>query len=294
MSQPITSLSSARENVNALNPLIGLLSGKRLAVLTGAGMSTESGIPDYRGPETQRRARKPIRFQEYAASAEGRARYWARSMLGWPRFSRAEPHAGHAALVQLERHSHVLGIITQNVDGLHQAAGNRRVIELHGALSEVRCLRCDEPESRGALQARLEALNPHLAHVSHEQAALAPDGDADLSSHWLADFRVASCLSCDGVLKPNVVFFGESVPRDRVHAAASLVDEAEALLVLGSSLAVYSGYRFVKRAHELGRPIGLVTLGETRADALAHVRVEAKLKLVLPELAHALMGESPP
>jgi NAD-dependent SIR2 family protein deacetylase len=288
---PLARSHTPHTSLRALRPLIELLSGKRLAVLTGAGMSTESGIPDYRGPETRRRARKPIRFQEYAASAEGRARYWARSMLGWPRFSRAEPHAGHQALVELERRGHVLGVITQNVDGLHQAAGHARVIELHGALSQVRCLRCDEPESRAALQARLEALNPHMGHA---QAALAPDGDADLSSHWLADFRVANCLSCDGVLKPNVVFFGESVPRERVHAAASWVDEADALLVLGSSLAVYSGYRFVKRAFELGRPIGLVTLGETRADGLVNVRVDDKLMAVLPELASALIGESTP
>jgi NAD-dependent SIR2 family protein deacetylase len=212
-------------------------------------------------------------------------------MLGWPRFSRAAPHAGHRALVQLERQGHVLGIITQNVDGLHQTAGNLRVIELHGALSQVRCLRCDEPEPRAALQARLEALNPQLFHV---QAALAPDGDADLSREWLREFRVANCLSCDGVLKPNVVFFGENVPRDRVHAAAHLVGQAEALLVLGSSLAVFSGYRFVKRAHELGRPIGLVTLGETRADALVDVRVDAKLMTVLPELARVLLGEGGP
>ncbi|MEY4580377.1 MAG: hypothetical protein RL701_5080, partial [Pseudomonadota bacterium] len=239
----------------------------------------ESGIPDYRGPETRRRARQPIRFQEYAASAEGRARYWARSMLGWPRFSRAQPNPAHRALVTLERAGLVTGIITQNVDRLHHAAGSGRIIELHGTLAEVRCLRCDEREARADLQQRLEALNPHLVDV---QAALAPDGDTDLGSAYLTGFRVANCLSCDGVLKPNVVFFGENVPRPLVAEGLALVDDADVLLVLGSSLAVYSGYRFVKRAHERGKPIAIVTIGETRGDGIADLRVEGRLGAVLP------------
>jgi NAD-dependent deacetylase sirtuin 4 len=272
-----------------LDRLVSLLEGKRVAALTGAGISTESGIPDYRGPETRRRARTPIRFQEYAKSEQGRARYWARSMLGWPRFSAARPNAGHLALAQLEHAGHVTGIITQNVDRLHHAAGSRRIIELHGALAEVRCLRCDERESRADLQRRLELLNPHLACVP---AALAPDGDSDLGSAFLAEFRVASCLSCDGVLKPNVVFFGESVPAPTVAAGMDMVEDADVLLVVGSSLAVYSGYRFVKRAYERGKPIALVTFGETRGDALADVRVDRKIGDVLPALADACLTRS--
>jgi NAD+-dependent protein deacetylase sirtuin 4 len=274
---------------SSVEDLTALLAGKRVAVLTGAGISTESGIPDYRGPETLRRARKPMRFQEYAASAEGRARYWARSMLGWPRFAAARPNAGHEALVELERAGAITGIITQNVDRLHQAAGSRCVIELHGALAEVRCLTCDAPEARTDLQARLAAQNPQLAAAD---AALAPDGDADLAAHWYRDFRVANCLACDGVLKPNVVFFGESVPRSVVDEAYAMIDDAEALLVLGSSLAVYSGFRFVRRAHERGLPIAIITIGETRGDALAHMRVEQKIGEILPLVARSWLGAS--
>ena len=267
---------------SSVHDLTALLAGKRLAVLTGAGISTESGIPDYRGPETLRRARKPMRFQEYAASAEGRARYWARSMLGWPRFAAARPNAGHRALVELERAGVLSGIITQNIDRLHQAAGSQRVVELHGALAEVRCLSCDAPEARAHLQERLAAQNPTLAAAD---AAPAPDGDADLEPHWYERFRVANCLACDGILKPNVVFFGESVPRPIVDDAMALVDDAEALLVVGSSLAVYSGYRFVRHAHARGMPIAIITIGQTRADALANVRVDHKIGDVLPLIA---------
>lgn len=173
----------------------------------------------------------------------------------------------------------VSGIITQNIDRLHQAAGSRRVVELHGALAEVRCLRCDAPEAREHLQERLASQNPRLAAAD---AALAPDGDADLDGHWVESFRVPSCLACDGILKPNVVFFGESVPRRIVDEGMALVDDAEALLVIGSSLAVYSGFRFVRRAHERGLPIAIITIGPTRADALASVRVDHKIGEVLP------------
>jgi NAD+-dependent protein deacetylase sirtuin 4 len=274
---------------SSVQDLTALLAGKRVAVLTGAGISTESGIPDYRGPETLRRARKPMRFQEYAASAEGRARYWARSMLGWPRFAAARPNTGHAALVELEQAGAICGVITQNVDRLHQAAGSRRVVELHGALAEVRCLTCDAPEARADLQQRLAAQNPHLAAADAE---LAPDGDADLSSQWYRDFRVANCLACDGILKPNVVFFGESVPRPIVDTAYAMMDESEALLVIGSSLAVYSGFRFVRRAHERGIPIAIITLGETRGDALAQVRADQKIGEILPLVARSWLTQS--
>jgi NAD-dependent SIR2 family protein deacetylase len=273
----------------SVEDLTALLAGKRVAVLTGAGISTESGIPDYRGPETARRARKPMRFQEYASSVEGRARYWARSMLGWPRFAAARPNAGHEALVELEHAGAVCGIITQNIDRLHHAAGSRRVIELHGALAEVRCLSCDASEARTHLQERLASHNPQLLAAD---AALAPDGDSDLAWHLYQDFRVPNCLACDGILKPNVVFFGESVPRRVVDSAYALLDEAEALLVLGSSLAVYSGFRFVRRAHERQLPIAIVTLGQTRADALAHVRADQKIGEILPLVARRWLGQS--
>jgi NAD-dependent SIR2 family protein deacetylase len=272
--------SSVREG---LEPL---LRGRRFAVLTGAGISTESGIPDYRGPETRRRARNPIRFSDYVSDPRGRARYWARSLLGWPRFSAARPNAGHLALAALERKGRVAGVITQNVDRLHHAAGSESVVELHGALAEVRCLDCGLFESRTALQERLVALNPGLLGA---RAALAPDGDADLPDAALAGFRVPGCLACAGTLKPDVVFFGESVRPERVAESFALVDGADALLVVGTSLAVFSGFRFVKRAHERGIPIAVLNLGETRADALSTVRVHGKAGPVLSEL-RALWG----
>ena len=210
-------------------------------------------------------------------------------MLGWPRFAAARPNAGHEALVELERAGLLTGIITQNIDRLHHAAGSRQVIELHGALSEVRCLSCDAPEARTHLQERLAAQNPQLLTAD---AALAPDGDADLAAHLYQDFRVANCLACDGILKPNVVFFGESVPRPVVDSAYTLVDQAEALLVIGSSLAVYSGLRFVRRAHERQIPIAILTLGQTRADALAHVRADQKIGEVLPLVARSWLSQS--
>jgi NAD-dependent SIR2 family protein deacetylase len=268
-----------------IHDLAVLLRGKHVAALTGAGISTESGIPDYRGPETRRRARRPIRFQEYAASAEGRARYWARAMIGWRRFSGAEPNVAHRTLAALEQAGIVHGVLTQNVDRLHRAAGSERVVELHGALADVRCLTCSRIVTRSSVQEKLETLNPGLVNASAE---LAPDGDAELATEWLSGFRVVSCEACDGVLKPDVVFFGEGVPEKRVNDAYTIVDESDVLLVLGSSLAVYSGYRFVKRAHAQGKPIAVVNLGETRADPLAQLRLDAKLGEVLPALAAEL------
>ena len=197
----------------------------------------------------------------------------------------ALPNAGHRALATLERGGVLSGVVTQNVDRLHRAAGSQRVVELHGALAEVRCLGCGATEARDRLQGRLQSLNPGL---SSARAELAPDGDAELAAELLAGFNVPSCEACGGVLKPNVVFFGEGVPRETVADAYALVDAADALLVLGSSLAVFSGFRFVKRAHESGRPIGVMNVGETRADALASVRVEGRIGELLPRLVEAL------
>lgn len=268
--------------------LAHLLSGRTLVALTGAGCSTESGIPDYRGPGLRRRVRQPMQHLEYVTSPEARARYWARSLLGWPRFARPRPNRAHRALAQLERAGIVAGVITQNVDRLHQSAGSARVIELHGALERVRCLGCGAGTSRSELQDRLVALNPGFAEAHAPE--LRPDGDADLPEETERAFRVPECASCGGVLKPDVVFFGANVPAPIVAAAFELLDGGDGLLIVGSSLAVYSGYRFVARAAERQVPIAIVNLGETRADPLASARVNGLAGDVLPRLAGALVG----
>lgn len=268
-----------------MEALAALLRDRRVVLLTGAGLSTGSGIPDYRGPETRRRARSPIRFAEYIASDEKRARYWARSMVGWERFSAARPNLGHRALASMEREGVIDGVITQNVDRLHRRAGSERVVELHGALEETRCLDCGALERRHDVQARLRALNPHFSPTAVE---LAPDGDAEIATEALASFVAPSCLRCGGTLKPNVVFFGENVAPATLAAAYALFDEADVLLVVGSSLAVFSGYRFVRRAKDRGMPVAILNLGESRGDSLADVRIEGDCTSVLPALACAL------
>jgi NAD-dependent SIR2 family protein deacetylase len=270
-----------------LGPLIQLLHGRRVVALTGAGCSTESGIPDYRGPDTPPRARPPIQHREFVDHADTRRRYWARSVLGWSRFSAARPNPAHTALAELERRGALEGLITQNVDSLHGAAGSRSVVELHGALARVRCLACTELATRDAVQARLIAANPGWLDRA-QGAALAPDGDSDLPDALVADFTVVTCDSCGGTLMPDVVFFGGSVPRDTLDAAWRLFDRAEVLLVVGSSLAVFSGFRFVRRAAERGVPVGILNRGPTRGDDYAQVRVDARAGLALPELARAL------
>lgn len=266
-----------------LAPLIERLRGRRIVALTGAGCSTESGIPDYRGPTTRDRARNPIQYRQFVGSAEGRQRYWSRSVVGWPRMAEARPNRAHQALAQLEHAGLLRGVITQNVDRLHHAAGSRRVVELHGTLAEVVCLGCGERELRAALQDRLLALNPGFRVRS---AALAPDGDAEVVD--TSGFLVPDCLACGGVLKPGVVFFGESVPRPVVDAAFALLEEGDALLVVGSSLAVFSGLRFVRRAARSDVPVAIVNLGPTRGDDHACVRVDGRAGEVLPRLAELL------
>ncbi len=252
--------------------------------LTGAGCSTDSGIPDYRGPDGVQRKRPPVQYQEFVKHPARRQRYWARSMLGWPRFSDTRPNAAHHALAVLESHGALRGVITQNVDRLHTAAGSRRVVELHGALVRVRCLACGALESRDALQTRLRALNPDFAPTF----AVAPDGDAEVDDGRIERFVVADCVRCEGVLKPDVVFFGENVPKPVLDDAWALFDEAEALLVVGSSLAVFSGYRFVKRARERGVPVAIVTRGVTRGDGDATVKLDGDIASTLTALAHRL------
>jgi len=273
--------------VSELSGLVELLRGRSVAVLTGAGVSTESGIPDYRGPSTRNRVRSPIQHHAFVNDPETRRRYWARATVGWARFRTAAPNDGHRALAAMERAGLLTGLVTQNVDGLHQAAGHRSVIELHGTLSTVACLRCGGREERDTLQHRLLVLNPQWIERTAE---MAPDGDAELSTETVAQFRVADCLECGGPLKPEVVFFGGNVARPVVEASYAVVDDAGALLVVGSSLTVFSGLRFVRRAHEQNKPVAILNLGETRGDPLATVRVDAPAGAALEALARALVG----
>ncbi len=265
-----------------LESLAALFARGAVAVLTGAGISTESGIPDYRGPETRRRARNPIQFRDFMRQPEARKRYWARSMIGWPKFMRAMPNRGHIALRALEEEGWLSGLITQNVDGLHDDAGSS-AIELHGSLREVVCLACSTLRERAWLQAELERRNPAFG-----DAEIAPDGDAEVDDERLERFRMVDC-TCGGPLKPHVVFFGENVPRPRVDHAMSMVERAKALLVVGSSLAVYSGLRFVHAAKKRGIPVAIVTFGSTRGDPDACLRIDASAGETLSQL-HTLLG----
>ena len=278
-----------RELRGQLDALLRLIDGRPFAALTGAGCSTASGIPDYRGPETRRKARNPVQAREFAGSAEARQRYWARAVVGWWRFASKEPNAAHHAFVRMEQ-AGLQGVITQNVDRLHHRAGSRDVVELHGALAEVRCLSCPAVVSREAVQARFAALNPGFGARFEKLAEMAPDGDAELPAEVIRDFKVAPCERCGGALKPNVVFFGEGVPKATTEAAWSIFDRGESLLVAGSSLAVFSGYRFVREAGKRGIPVAIVTLGETRGDDLATLRVQTRVEEIFPALADALVG----
>ncbi len=262
--------------------LVRLLKDRRICVLTGAGISTESGIPDYRGPTAPPRRRPPLQHRDFLNDAKTRARYWARSLLGWPRFRDFQPNAAHHALASW---SAITGVITQNVDRLHHKAGQPSVLELHGALADVRCLACFGHVSRDELQRLLERDNPHALEWQH---TLLADGDAELPDSVVDGFRVPDCLSCGGVLKPDVVFFGDSVPAPRLDEAWRHFDAADALLVIGTSLTVFSGYRFVLRAKERRMPIAVMNVGPTRADADATVKVDAWAAQALPELLQRL------
>ena len=255
-----------------------------VCVLSGAGLSTESGIPDYRGPSGALRARLPMTIAEFRGSPEARQRYWARAHIGWRRIAAARPNAGHRAVAALQQAGVLHGIITQNVDGLHQAAGARDVLELHGTLDRVVCLECGARSTREALDQRLRAANPNLD--SDEVPASNPDGDAELADQQVARFRVVGCECCGAdLLKPDVVFFGENVPRPRVQRCFDLLDDSACLLVLGSSLTVMSGLRFVHRARQARIPVAIVNRGATRGDPLADIKVDAALGEVLPILA---------
>lgn len=251
------------------------LAGKSIAVITGAGLSTDSGIPDYRG--AGRVARHPMQYDVFVGSLDARKRYWARSYVGWSRIAQAEPNRGHFALAEAQRINRIGTIITQNVDRLHQRAGAQDVIELHGRLDQVRCLGCGLELARTDVDVILERLNPGV--VKDESIEFSPDGDAEIEA--TADFVVPDCPACGGLLKPDVVFFGESVPTTRVEASFAVVERADALLVAGSSLAVNSGMRFAKAAHRAGKAIVLVNIGPTKADSLAIAKIEANTSEVL-------------
>ncbi|GAA1823028.1 NAD-dependent protein deacetylase [Luedemannella flava] len=268
--------------------LTDLIAGGGVAVLTGAGISTESGIPDYRGPSGVSRRHTPMTYQTFTEDAAARRRYWARSHVGWRTIARAAPNAGHRAVAQLQGYGLLAGIVTQNVDGLHQAGGAHGVNELHGNLDRVVCLDCRAVTARSVLDGRLWAANPGFD--TRRVDAVNPDGDVSLADEAVAGFRTVDCAACGGTLKPDVVFFGEAVPRERVLAAFDLVDAARALLVLGSSLAVHSGRRFVTHAARRGIPVAIVNQGPTRADDRATVRVDAPLGACLTALARDVVA----
>jgi NAD-dependent SIR2 family protein deacetylase len=266
--------------------LVALLQGRRLVVLTGAGMSTDSGIPDYRGPDSP--PSNPMTIRQFISDPAFRQRYWARNHLGWRHMDETLPNAGHRALAALEHAGVVSGVITQNVDLLHTKAGSRTVINLHGTYAQVICLDCGHTISRAALADQLEAANPGFVEraAAVSGIAVAPDADAVVSD--TASFRIIDCSSCGGMLKPNIVYFGENVPKDRVEQAYSLVDQADALLVAGSSLTVYSGYRFVRHAAAHRIPVAIINRGRTRGDDLATVKVDNGCSPMLALLADEL------
>ena len=254
------------------------IAGKKILLLSGAGLSTDSGIPDYRG--SGRVARHPMTFDVFMGSKEAQVRYWARSFIGWNRIAEALPNRGHFAIAEAESVEKVFQVITQNVDQLHQKAGSKQVIDLHGRLDQVRCMNCENRFSRTDMDLLLSELNPNVDRSADFE--FTPDGDAEVEAS--ADFRIPGCPTCDGVLKPDVVFFGESVPTNTVELAMKRLDEAEVLLVAGTSLTVNSGLRFARRAARSHKAIVIVNIGPTKADDLASAKIEANTSLVLERL----------
>jgi NAD-dependent SIR2 family protein deacetylase len=251
---------------------------RRIFVLTGAGCSTNSGIPDYRDADGAWKRAPPVTYQAFTGDPDTYRRYWARSSVGWPRVAQAQPNAAHFALSRLQAQGHMSALVTQNVDGLHQRAGSAPVIDLHGRLGEVMCLACHARTPRAALQSRLVERNRGW---STEVASIAPDGDADIDPATVAGFVPPLCEDCGGLLKPDVVFFGENVPRERLAGALDALRASDAMLVAGSSLMVYSGFRFARMAREAGLPLAIVNRGRTRADALATLKLDAEIGATL-------------
>jgi NAD-dependent SIR2 family protein deacetylase len=277
-------VTAAPATVDGVSALADLIAAGGALVLSGAGLSTDSGIPDYRGVTGSLRRHTPMTYQTFTRDPRGRHRYWARSYVGWRQIERARPNDGHRAVAALQQAGSVGEVITQNVDGLHQAGGARDVVELHGGLDRTICLACRDVADRAALDGRLRIANPGFRPDATDEVN--PDGDVELPDEALDGFVMVDCLACGGgPLKPDVVFFGETVPRDRVDHCFGLVDRARSLLVLGSSLTVMSGYRFVIHAAKRGIPVAIVNSGPTRGDAKADVKVDAPLGHVLPELA---------
>lgn len=252
----------------------------RLLVLTGAGISTGSGIPDYRGRDGSWKRSAPITYQQFMRDPAMRARYWARSVVGWPIVAGAQPNRAHRALVELEKRGRIELLVTQNVDGLHSRAGQRAIIDLHGRIDQVICVSCGARVGRAEMQQRLIEANPEWANVT---ATTAPDGDADLDRATFDDFHAPTCERCDGMLKPDVVFFGENVPRERVIAAQAALENVDGMLVVGSSLMVYSGFRFARMARDRGVPLAILTRGVTRADEIATLKLDADCEPVLSQ-----------
>jgi NAD-dependent SIR2 family protein deacetylase len=266
--------------------LVALLHGRRVAVLTGAGMSTDSGIPDYRGPDSP--PSNPMTIRQFTSDAAFRQRYWARNHVGWRHMDETLPNAGHRSLAELEHAGVVSGLITQNVDLLHTKAGSRNVVNLHGTYAQVICLDCGHTMSRAALGELLDAANPGFIERAEALGGIAVAPDADAMVDDTASFVIIDCPACGGMLKPDIVYFGESVPKERVDEAYSVVDGADALLVAGSSLTVYSGYRFVRRAAALSIPIAIINRGRTRGDDLATVKIDNGCSPMLALLADEL------
>lgn len=267
-----------------LDEAVILLGGRRLAMLTGAGLSTDSGIPDYRGPQSV--PRNPMTYQQFVGDEVLRRRYWARNHVGWRHLRRADPNAGHTAVARLEQRGLLSGLITQNVDKLHSAAGSTRVIDLHGTFDRVVCLQCSSTFPRSRIAEILEGLNPGYLERESDAGDVAPDADADVDD--TGDFVMAPCPVCGGMLKPDFVYFGENVPKDRVAEAYALVDGAEGLLVAGSSLTVMSGLRFVRHAFKAGKPVVIINRGWTRGDEFASLKIEAGVSEALTYLADEL------
>jgi NAD-dependent SIR2 family protein deacetylase len=264
--------------------LVSVLAGQRIAVLTGAGVSTDSGIPDYRGPDSP--PSNPMTIRQFTSDPVFRQRYWARNHVGWRHMDATLPNAGHRALANLEAAGAVSGVITQNVDLLHTKAGSQTVVNLHGTYAQVACLACGHTLTRADLAEQLEALNPGFGERAVGTIAVAPDADAVVEE--TASFRYVDCPQCGGMLKPDIVYFGENVPKERVVEAYSLVDAADALLVAGSSLTVFSGLRFVRHAAASGKPVAIVNRGPTRGDGLATVKVDSGCSELLALLAAEL------
>ena len=279
-------LDTLEHQEDHLDTLHRAMAERRFLVLTGAGISTSSGIPDYRDSEGVRRGKAPMMYQEFLATAQARRRYWARAMLGWPRVRIAQPNNAHRALAALQQRQHITGLVTQNVDTLHDQAGSHDVIELHGSLHRVLCLDCQLHSTRDVIQRQMEVDNPYLAQV---HAVQAPDGDTLLDPAFEEHFQVPRCPHCEGErLKPDVVFFGENVAPATAARAMAAVTHAEGLLVVGSSLMAYSAFRLCKAMVEQGKPVIAINLGKTRGDELLQVKIEASCERLLPLLAERL------